>query len=514
MSNRFDFGSVNLRAGDDSPVSRPTAETPFCMAILGDFSGRESRGVVEPKTIGERRAILVDRDNFDEVMSKLRVELHLATEGKAPIVFRFSELEDFHPDRIFEHEIFQKLKGLRERLQDPSTFAEVTEQLGLLRPVTPKASSENTRLAPPNPVSLASGSLLDDLIEQTESRSSLERPRKTDEVREFARQVAAKYSVSAPDPRQPEIVATVDRAVGDAMRSILHHPDFQALEAIWRATFLLVRQVETGPQLKVYLIDVSRQELAADLNASADLRNSGLYRLLVEKSIETPGAEPWTVVVGDYTFGSADGDSQWLSKLATIANRAGAVLLGEADPGLLGCSSLAAAPHPRDWDESKTNIAWKQIRSRPESASLGLALPRFLLRLPYGAETSSLESFAFEEFSGPPSHDAYLWGNPAFALGLLLAQSFTEAGWEMKPGTVSQVSGLPLHSYRADGDSRTKPCAEVLLTDEAVERILDQGLIPLVSYKSRDSVRVGRFQSVGDPQRPLAGRWQSLGQSG
>jgi type VI secretion system protein ImpC len=347
------------------------------------------------------------------------------------------------------------------------------------------------------------------MIEQTESRVALEPARKTGEIQEFARQLAAKYSVSAPDPRQPDVVAAVDGAIGDTMRAILHHPDFQALEAIWRATFLFARQIETGPQLKIYLVDISKQELAADLAASEDLRKSGIFRLLVEKAVDTPGADPWSVVVGNFKFGSGSEDMDLLAKLAAVAQRAGAAFLGEADPSLLGCPSLEAVPHPRDWSESKAHESWKQLRLRPESASVALALPRFLLRLPYGQETSPLEAFEFEEFPGPPSHNGYLWGNSAFLVALLLGQSFSEAGWEMRLGSLSQIENLPLHTYRVEGDSQLKPCAEVLLTEEAVEGILDHGLIPLVSYKGRDSVRVGRFQSMAEPYRPLAGRWQA-----
>jgi type VI secretion system protein ImpC len=120
-----------------------------------------------------------------------------------------------------------------------------------------------------------------------------------------------------------------------------------------------------------------------------------------------------------------------------------------------------------------------------------------------------LESFAFEEFPGRPPHNGYLWGNSAFVVALLLGQSFSEAGWEMRAGSLSQIENLPLHAFRVEGDTQLKPCAEVLLTEEAVEGILDHGLIPMVSYKGRDSVRVGRFQSMADPHRPLAGRWQA-----
>jgi len=131
MPKRFDFGSVDLTAGESPSNARPLSETPFCVAILGDFSGRGSRKLNDTKTIGERRAHLVDRDNFDQVLSNLKVELHLPTAERVPIVFRFSELDDFHPDRLFEHSAFSKFRELRSRLQNPSTFNEVAEELGL-----------------------------------------------------------------------------------------------------------------------------------------------------------------------------------------------------------------------------------------------------------------------------------------------------------------------------------------------------------------------------------------------
>src|ERR1700691_4570147 len=111
------------------------------------------------------------------------------------------------------------------------------------------------------------------------------------------------------------------------MRAILHNPDFQALEAAWRAAFLLVRQLETGSQLKLYLFDISKHELAADLSSAPDLRDTGTYRLLVEQSIETPGADPWSIIGGNYNFGSATEDVQPLSRMAKVASRARAPFL-------------------------------------------------------------------------------------------------------------------------------------------------------------------------------------------
>jgi type VI secretion system protein ImpC len=517
MPKPFDFGGVNLTAGEDSSGAHPSEETPFCIAILGDFSGRANRGISDAKTIGKRRAWLVDRDNFDEVLARSGAEIQLPMDESGTLRLRFSELDDFHPDRIFEHlEIFGKLRDRRARLQDPSSFQKAAEELGLRsrdaasQPAKPVPASTRA----PSAVQLASGSLLDEMIAQTEieqskSRGVTDGPRRpADEIHEFAQRVVAQHLVSTPDPRQPEVVAVIDRAIGSLMRAILHNPDFQALEAAWRAAFLLVRQLETGSQLKLYLVDISKHELAADLSSATDLRSTEAYRLLVEQSIETAGAEPWSIIVGNYSFGSATGDAHLLSRMAKIASRARAPFLAAASPRLLGCTSWASTPQPRDWNASpELTRAWAELRRMPESNAVGLALPRFLLRLPYGKKTSPLESFEFEEFSETLVHEDYLWGNPGFAVALLLAQSFSKAGGEMRPGVAMEIDRLPLHVCVRAGESLSKPCSEVWLTEDAVERILEAGLMPLVSFKDRDRVRLGRFQSIADPPRGLAGRW-------
>ncbi len=510
MPKAFDFGGVNLTAGDDSSGAKPAPETPFCIAILGDFSGRAHRGISDAKTISQRRPVLIDRDNFDEVLSRSGAEIAVPL-GDGTLRLKFSELEDFHPDRIFQQlQAFSKLRELRGRLQDPSTFREAADELGL--PASHSVSArepESSREDAPDPARLASGSLLDNMIEQTESRiaEGLSKP-KSDEVRQFAQRVATPYLVTTPDPRQSRVLSVIDRGIEALMRAVLHNHNFQQLEAIWRAIFLLVRGVETGAQLKIYLIDVSRDELDADLKAASDVRNTGAYRLLVEQSVETLGAEPWALIVGVTSFGGQEGEADVLSGMATICHRAGAPFLAEANASLLGSDSLVSDSHPQEWKVAREfSDQWAELRRRPEASSIGLAVPRFLLRLPYGKKTSPLESFDFEEFPDAPGHEDYLWGNPALALALLLAQSFTEGGWKMRPGNVTELAGLPLHTFATQGGVESKPCAEILLSEDAIERLLEQGLIPLVSVKNRDVVRVARFQSIAEPPRPLMGRW-------
>src|SRR5207244_7572537 len=137
----------------------------------------------------------------------------------------------------------------------------------------------------------------------TEARAGSARPaRALDDFQAVLRDIVAPFVEPKPDPQRPELVAQVDQAISGQMRALLHHPAFQALEAAWRGLFFLVRRLPTDAKLKLYLLDVSKAELAADLGAADDLSASGVYKLLVEQTVKTPGAPPWALVVGHYTF--------------------------------------------------------------------------------------------------------------------------------------------------------------------------------------------------------------------
>jgi type VI secretion system protein ImpC len=511
LAKPFDFGGVNLSAGEDDSDARSREEIPFRIVILGDFSGRQNRGQCDAGQISKRRPLQIDRDNFDEVLARLAVELRLPLSESGSIHLQFSALDDFHPDRIFERvAAFSTLRSLRGKVNDPSNFPGVAKEFGLGssdETATPQTIDQRPVRAP-SAMQLASGNLLDDMIEETESRvSHRQLVRASDPVRDFAQHLAEQHAQRALDARQPQLLAVLDRAIGGLMRAILHNPDFQALEAIWRATSFLVRQLDTDSQLKVYLLDISQNELIADLHSTTDARNTGIWRPLVESTVGTPGAEPWALILGCYTIDDQSENREFLARMARIAQRAHAPFIAAASPRLLGCVSLEVAGHLRKWKGVPT--WWSELRRLPEAKYVGLVLPRFLLRLPYGKKTSPLESFDFEESSESIPHENYLWGNPAFAIALLLGQSFGKCGRQMRTGTVAEIERLPLHVSTRNGESTAKPCAEVLLTEEMVGAMIEAGLMPLVSFKNRDSVRAARFQSITDPAHPLAGPWQA-----
>jgi type VI secretion system protein ImpC len=503
---------------EPEPSALALEDLPFRNAILGDFSGRTNRGLSATRDeTAPWRPVAIDRDNFEDVMARLKPGLRIELGDAGPqIALAFGSLDDFHPDHLYEHlDIFAKLREIRRRLADPRTFTAAAAELqgtagSRPAPEPPGASSggQDDPPAKPSVNELISGNLLDQVLDETPSRpQGSARP---DELRRFVQAVMAPHLVPGADPRQPELLAQVDRLTAEAMRAILHHADFQALESAWRGVDLLVRRLETDSNLKLFLIDVSKNELAADLGAGNDLTATATYQLLVEQTVGTPGAHPWALFVGNYYFRATRDDLAVLAQIARVAAAAGAPFLAAAHSNLLGCESLAATPHSREWGGISDPLAaqrWRELRMKPAADHLGLALPRFLLRLPYGRATQPCEQFDFEEFETTPSHEHYLWGNPAFICALLLGEDFNRSGWEMQPRG-GEVGNLPLHIYTEGGESIAKPRAEALLTEAAVERILDEGLMPLVSLKGQDAVRLVRFQSIASPVRALAGRWQ------
>jgi len=228
------------------------------------------------------------------------------------------------------------------------------------------------------------------------------------------RQVVAPHIVPGAPPQQAVYIAAVDAAIGEQMRAIVQHPQFKALEALWRGVQWLVSTLETDEQLKLYVLDMSRAEPGADLEAAqGNVESCSLYRLLVEQGKGTTGGEPWSLIVGNYAFGLGGEDVEVLAYLGAIASQAGGPFLAAAKPELIGCRSIAATPDPRDWTPPDTPAAerWNALRESPVAPWIGLAPPRVLLRSPYGKSTDPIESFAFEELGAQREHESYLWGN-------------------------------------------------------------------------------------------------------
>ncbi len=497
MTSQFSFGRFEF--GSQDPP-RPDPQQPFRIAILADLTGRANRGVCEP--IAGRKAIKVDIDNIDDVMAKFGIDVYLPIgDGGATLPVHISDLESFHPDELVRRvEIFEALRQTRKRLLNSGSFHDAAQE------VSSWAQGVEAPTSEPQPPGNAaqSDNPFASLLGQ-ESAAPAARP--AADISALLKEVVGPHVVPAPNPRQDEFIAAVDQATSAEMRRILHDPEFQRIEVAWRSIHEMITGLETDETLQLCLIDVSRDELAADL-AGDDLNQTGLYKILVERSTGAPGAEPWAVIVGAFEFGANSPDASLLGKLAKLASAAGAPFIAGGTSDIAGCPAWHTSPDHRTWADDPAEDAtgaWNALLELPEAQSIALASPRILLRQPYGRDSDPIDAFEFEELSGPDDHDAFLWGNSAFACARLLGEAFTAQGWNFSTTGSGDITGLPVFTYDDDGESAMKPCAEAWLTDEAGERMLRAGLIPVLSYRHRDAARVVRIQSIS--RTALDGRW-------
>ncbi len=488
----------SLEAESRREPAAPSGERAFRIAVLGDFSGRGATGVAPNARALNLKARMVDRDNVEDVLGAFGARLELPLGEGLTAELEFHSLDDFHPDRLYlTQPVFQAMRSMRDRLRDPAQF--------------PAAAAELLGSAPagagPEPIAPPPVDLLEQMLGEAGHSGAARPAKKHDPFSEFLSRVTAPYLEPGRDPREAELVRQIDAAAARQMRAILHHPSFQALESLWRGVYWLTRGLDTGPDLKLLLIDATKPELAADLLADVDTESTEVYKALVERTVGVPGAETWAALAGHYTFGPETDDLVFLGRMAAVARAAAAPWISAADPRLAGCASFSATPDVDDWDKA-SHGGWQALRELGGVNYVGLAAPRFLLRPPYGKDTEPCERFAFEELENPEEFDAYLWGNPALACAFLLGKTFEESGWAMRPGEVREIGGLPLQVYKQDGESVSVPCAEMWMSERAAARMLERGLMPLASVKNDGAALLVRFQSISQPPSPLGGGWE------
>lgn len=501
----FDSLTVNIEAQTETAGRRLSEDVPCRLLILGDFSGRSNRGLaVQGKTASPLRPCRVDRDNLDELPGKLCASLLLPPiNGDSPLRIDFAELEDFHPDQLYDRlEIFQQLRQLRRSLQNPASFAkaaaEVRELLG-----APAAKPKPTSSAPQSP----GGSLLETILDEAGEGRSPSPPTPDAPLQQLLHTLVTPHLLPATDDEEAMVMA-VDGLIAALMRAILHHPDFQALESAWRGVQLLLSRLDTDDELQIFLLDFSQEEWEADLRSSDLLAKTALASLLIEP-VQQTDAVPWALVAGVYSFTGTDEEAEVLGRMAQICASAGLPFVAAATPELVGCPDGVDLGHYLNGSKQLPvgqGRLWNALRALPEAVWLGLILPRLLLRLPYGSDTDPLERFAFEEQEDTPQHGRYLWGNPIFACCYLLGRNFLHHG-RFQPAEILDIEDLPLHILTSGGERSALPCAEYLLTLQAAETLLEAGLMPLLSFKEQDRVRLGRVQSIAQPLAQLADGW-------
>ncbi len=304
------------------------------------------------------------------------------------------------------------------------------------------------------------------------------------------------------------IIAAIDKKLTEQVNQILHHADFQALEASWRGLAHLVNNTETDETLKIRVMNISKKDLGKTIAKFKGTAwdQSPLFKKLYEEEFGMPGGQPYGTIIGDYYFDHTAPEVEMLSGMAQIAAACHAPFITSPKPSLFNMESWSELSNPSDLTKifkSAEYAPWRSLRESDDARYIGLAMPRVLSRMPNGAKTSPVEEFDFEEDTGAADHGKYNWMNAAYAMGTNITRSFKLYGWCARIRGVESggmVEGLPVHSFPTDDGGMDMKCpTEIAITDRREAELAKNGMMPLSHWKNTDySVFVGA-QSLHKP---------------
>ena len=304
------------------------------------------------------------------------------------------------------------------------------------------------------------------------------------------------------------IIAAIDKALTEQINLILHHEDFQKLEGAWRGLHHLVNNTETDEQLKIRVMNISKQDLARTLKRYKGTAwdQSPIFKKTYEEEFGQFGGEPFGCFVGDYYFDQTAPDVELLGEMAKVAAAAHAPFLAAASPTVMQMESWRELANPRDLTKifsSPEYAPWRSLRDSEDARYIGLTMPRFLARTPYGARTNPVEAFNFEEDVEGAQHDRYTWANSAYAMAVNINRAFKEYGWCTRIRGIESggaVENLPCHSFPTDDGGVDMKCpTEIAISDRREAELAKAGFMPLIHKKNSDFAAFIGAQSLQKP---------------
>ena len=457
------FGDIQIRTAKQTGGQSDQGQ--FKIAVLGDFSADQ--------TVPAFKSYRVDRDDFDDLIAKINPKLNLSFSNASTdsIELSFSDLEDFHPDHLYsEVSLFGKLRNIRKKLQNKSTFDEAAQQVyqwlgkGEVEDNTVVEIKAEQDIAPNSTTEKESTLNLDDVLAATSQQTKENQANETSEsslAKSLIAQVIAPYVIPKADPRLAELIEGVDLAIANLMRLILHHPSFVALEASWVSLYSLVKEIETDSKLTIEVWNLPLTVLAEDLSHNEDLTQCHFYKKTIQETLQTAGGKPYSLMLGLYQINSDEEQCALLGRVANICTQGNTVFVTNASWSLLGLNNpnskvdtdIIASKISQDCPLGDT--LWKSLRSLTISEYLGLTFPRYAVRYPYGKKSSPIEKFQFQELLAQEEHQGIAGGYGCVAVGILLAQSFRQIGNQFSPGEISTFEKVPTLLIEEEGETIT-----------------------------------------------------------
>lgn len=304
------------------------------------------------------------------------------------------------------------------------------------------------------------------------------------------------------------MIAELDRKLSEQVNAIMHHAEFQQLESAWRGLHYLVNNTETDEMLKIKVFNISKNELGKTLKRYKGTAwdQSPVFKKVYTEEYDQFGGHPFGCLVGDYYFDHTPPDVELLGEMTKIAAASHAPFISAANPSLMQMGSWQELANPRDLTKIFTTpeyAAWRSLRESEDARYLGLAMPRFLSRLPYGAKTNPVEAFNFEEETGGGDHSRYTWANAAYAMAVNINRSYKLYGWGTSIRGVESggaVEGLPAHTFPTDDGGVDMKCpTEIAISDRREAELAKNGFMPLIHRKNSDFAAFIGAQSLQKP---------------
>ncbi len=301
------------------------------------------------------------------------------------------------------------------------------------------------------------------------------------------------------------LVADIDAKISAQMDAILHNEEVQKLESAWRGLKFLVDRTDFRKNVKMELLNVSKETLRESFEDAPELIQSALYRHVYTNAYDQPGADPYSAVVSNYEFDASPQDVALLSDISKVAASAHAPFIGSVGPKFFGKESMEEwkkIPDLSAYMELTDFTKWNALRDSEDSRYLGLTFPRFLTRLPYGQDTVPAKTFNYSENVVGDDHDKYLWGNASFSFASNMVQAFQRDGWSVQirgPQSGGKVDDLPVHLYDVGKGKQAKIPTEVPISETLEFEASNLGFMPLSHYQGRD---FACFFSANSTQRP------------
>ena len=302
-----------------------------------------------------------------------------------------------------------------------------------------------------------------------------------------------------------EFISEIDQKLSAQLDAIMHDPEVQKLESAWRSLKFLVDRTDFRENIKIEIMNASKEELLEDFEDSPEVPKSGLYKTIYTAEYGQFGGQPYSNIIANYDFGPGPQDVKLLQYVAAVSAMSHAPFIAAAGPQFFGVDSFTELPNLKDLHsifEGPQYTKWQAFRESEDARYVALTTPRFLLRLPYGQDTQPVKSFNYEE-DVSDSHDRYLWGNAAFAFASRLTDSFAKYRWctniigPMGGGTVDD---LPLHQFESMGAIQTKIPTEVLISERREFELAEEGFISLTMRKGSDNACFFSANSVQKPK--------------